>query len=170
MDVRTITKGHSHVSLWGLLRPTLQLLDWAALIKTVTQHQHERQHFTSHSHVFAPTPHPITFSCRSAPHFLCHNTLLTPTTTTITTTSPPALLSRVWQSHSWPCVCWRRYIMPSFHCTLDQREQSSTEKLLLADISSLQPLLCFFRLLYSTLQYNQLQDSSRLGNTLTEIT
>lgn len=83
----------------------------------------------------------------------------------------------VWQSHSGPCVCWTRYIMPSFHCTPDQREQSSTEKLLLADF-----LLFHHRIvlsdfstkrLYSRLYHYPLQHSpscwkpnSKMGNDL----
>lgn len=63
-------------------------------------------------------------STTAPPPPLCHGT---------PPPSPLPLPLCVWQSHSRPCVCWRRYIMPSFHCTPDQREQSSTEKLLLAD-------------------------------------
>lgn len=68
---------------------------------------------------------------------LCHST--PPPPPPLPLPLPPC----VWQSHSRPCVRWRRYIMPSFHCTPDQREQSSTEKLLLADFSSLPPSHCF---------------------------
>lgn len=69
---------------------------------------------------------------------------------------------RVWQSHSRPCVCWRCYIMPSFHCTPDQREQSSREKLLLANFSSLPPSHCFIstQRLYSRLHFYPLPHSS----------
>lgn len=48
INVVTITKGHSHVSLWGLLGPTLQLLDWAALIRKMTPHQYEQLCVSSH--------------------------------------------------------------------------------------------------------------------------
>lgn len=70
------------------------------------------------------------------------------TTATTTTTAITAATSNphpvyVWQSHIRPCVCWRCYIMPSFHCTPDQREQSSREKLLLAGFSSFPPSYCF---------------------------
>lgn len=47
----TLTKGHCHVWLWGLLGPTLQLLDGAAVIRKVTQHQYEQQCFSSHVHL-----------------------------------------------------------------------------------------------------------------------
>lgn len=66
-------------------------------------------------------------------------------------------------SHTYGHVCAERcYIMPSFHCTPDQREQSSREKLLLAGFSSLPPSHCFIstQRLYSRLHYYLLQDSS----------
>lgn len=100
----------------------------------MTQHQYEQRCFSSHVHLL-PTSMALSLSsCLSASTPLPqHPTATTPTTSTTTTTittTPPLC---VWQSHSRPCVCWRRYIMPSFHCTPDQREQSGTEKLLLAD-------------------------------------
>lgn len=112
IDGLTATKGHFHVSLWGLLVTTLHLLDRAALIRKVTQHQ-----AFPPSGCCIPLPYLFFFfvSVATAPHHHHHRHH-----------SPPPTPC-VWQSHSWPCVCWRRYIMPSFHCTPDQREQSSTE-------------------------------------------
>ena len=136
----------------------------------MTQHQYEQRCFSSHVHLL-PTSMALSLpSCLSASTPLPqHPTATTPTTTTttttiITTTPPPC----VWQSHSRPCVCWRRYIMPSFHCTPDQREQSSTENLLLADFFFLSSffhhhiVLSDFstRGLYSRPRYYPLQHSS----------
>lgn len=96
-----------------------------------------------------------------------------------TTPPPPLPLPLcVWQSHSQPCVCRRRYIMPSFHCTPDQREQSSIEKLLLADFffflfhhhidfraHRVYGRLCFYLLQHSHFYWNPIRANSEWSET-----
>lgn len=151
IDGLTATKGHFHVSLRGLLVTTSHLLDWAALIRKVTQHQ-----AFSPSRCCIPLPYLFFFLLPVCLPLLPQRLA---TTTTITPPPPPTLC--VWQSHSWPCVYWRRYIMPSFHCTPDQREQSSTENCFLLIFFFFHHNIVFFfyfftKRLHSSLGYDQL--------------
>lgn len=138
MNVWTITKGHSHVSLRGLLRPTLQLLDWAALIRKVTLTPIWAVIFSSLASVRRRPPWPYLFPLVSqTPPSL-------PQLPTTTPTTPPVCLAVTQSAMCVPKTLHNALL--SLHSGSKRTIQHRKKKIAPCWFSSLPPSHCFIRL------------------------